>query len=167
MKEVNYFHDYGKIITTLRQSGAFLTVKDMADKINVMTIGWVMLGVMWRMPMLMVAVRSSRYTFQLLENADDFTVTFPFSGMSKELNFCGTNSGRGVDKIKTCNLLLSAAQKTKTPIIDISSARHYECRIVQATAMDKERLSSQYRHDLYQDDAYHTYYFGEILACYE
>ena len=76
MKTVGFFDNYDKIIKALT-NGAFLTVKDRAGNINTMSIAWATLGIAWKVPVLMVMVRPSRYTFGLIENADDFTVTFP------------------------------------------------------------------------------------------
>jgi flavin reductase (DIM6/NTAB) family NADH-FMN oxidoreductase RutF len=163
----DYFSRYEEIIKKLRSQGAFLTVKDRSGRVNVMTIGWGLMGIMWRDPVFMVAIRSNRYTFGLLENADDFTVTIPFSNMSEQLVYCGTHSGSKVDKFKECNLRTMLAENINSPVLEIKNSRQYECKIVQMSAMDKNRLNSQYDIDLYQDHSYHTYFFGKIVACYE
>jgi len=167
MSIVDWFSRYDDVIEVLNKQGAFLTVKDRLGKLNTMTIGWAFLGVMWRDPVFMVVVRPTRYTFRLLENADDFTVTVPFSDMSKQLNFCGTSSGSNVDKFKECGLTTISAQNVKSPVIEIKNSRQYECKIVQISAMDKNRLNLQYDMEIYQDKSYHTYFFGKIVACYE
>jgi flavin reductase (DIM6/NTAB) family NADH-FMN oxidoreductase RutF len=166
MKEIKYYERLDDVIEHVRK-GAFLTVKDRNGELNTMTIGWLMVGYVWRAPMLMVAVRPSRHTFKLIENAEDYTVTIPFSDMKKQLAFCGTHSGADFDKFKECGLIAKPAQKVNSPIIEAESARYYECKIVQATAMDKNRLDPQYDKDSYPDKSYHTYYFGEIVTSYE
>ena len=166
MKAVNNFQGLDIILKNVKK-GAFLTVKNRQSELNTMTIGWVMFGILWRKPILMIAVRPDRYTFKLIENADDFTVTFPVAEMNKQLNFCGIHSGRNMDKFKKCGLLVQAAQKVSSPIVLAKTARYYECQIVQTTAMDKAGLNQKYDRDVYQDKSYHTYYFGEIVACYE
>ncbi|MBU0744340.1 MAG: flavin reductase [Gammaproteobacteria bacterium] len=167
MNTIDAFYKYENIIKSLDENGAFLTVKSREGKLNSMTIGWALLGIMWRKPILMVAVRPSRYTFELIENADDFTVTFPYSDVSKQLTFFGTHSGRSMDKFKESGLTTLASKNVKSPIIDIKDSRSYECKIVQKTAMDKDRLDLQYNQMVYQDNIYHTYFFGEVVACYE
>ena len=167
MKEVNSFENYNDIMSVLRGDGAFLTVRDRSSKTNTMTIGWALLGVMWRKPILMVAVRPNRYTSNLLENADDFTVTFPFSDMKKELAFCGSHSGREVSKFKEPTINVLPSQKVRSPIMEVRSARFYECKIVQKTPMDAKTLEPDYEKNLYQGKSHHIFYFGEIVACYE
>ncbi len=79
------------------KKGAFITVKSGED-LNTMTIGWATIGFVWRKPVLMVAIRDSRHTFGIIEKAADFTVSVPLTDMHDAVMFCGTKSGRDVDK---------------------------------------------------------------------
>jgi flavin reductase (DIM6/NTAB) family NADH-FMN oxidoreductase RutF len=147
------------------KEGAFLTVKS-ANALNTMIIGWATFGVVWKKPIMMVAVRLSRYTFGIIEAAEDFTVTVPARGMEKEIAFCGSKSGRDVDKFKECDLKTTDSRLVASPIIK-APGRHYECNIVYKSAMDPSHLDKGYDSSLYPRKDYHTLYFGEILACYE
>ncbi len=147
------------------RKGAFLTVKA-GDALNTMTIGWATIGFIWQKPILMVAVRDSRHTFGIMEKAADFTVTIPSGDMKKEVAFCGTKSGRDVDKFKECNLKTANGQKVTSPIIHAPGIQ-YECKIVLKMPMRSELLDKNYDQAFYPQKDYHTMYFGEILACYE
>ncbi len=146
------------------KNGAFLTVKT-GDLINTMTIGWALIGYIWQRNILMVAVRNSRHTFSIIEEALDFTVTVPSSDMKDAIMFCGSKSGREVDKFKACNLIQAAAQQTVSPILQMPGI-HLECRICFKAPMNPACLD-QALDDLYPAKDYHTLYFGEIAACYE
>lgn len=152
--------------TAMKQikKGAFLTVKS-GDMLNTMTIGWATIGFCWRQPVFMVAVRDSRHTFTLMEAATDFTVSVPSSNMQAAISFCGTRSGRDVNKFKALSLAIKEAQQTVSPVIDTPGI-HFECRIVYKSAMDSAHLIRDYE-ALYPAKDYHTLFFGEILACYE
>ena len=163
MKSVHYMEVAEKAMMHI-QKGVFLTVRS-GDLINTMTIGWATFGYIWRKPIMMVAVRSSRHTFGIIEKAHDFTVSIPWVDMSKEIAFCGTKSGRDFDKFKTCNLTTVESQKVVSPIIKMPGL-HYECKIVYKTAMDPAYLIETYE-ELYPERDYHTLYFGEIMDCYE
>jgi flavin reductase (DIM6/NTAB) family NADH-FMN oxidoreductase RutF len=131
-----------------------------------MTIGWATIGFVWRKEVFMVAVRDSRYTFEIIEKADDFTVTIPASdGFKDAVMFCGTKSGRDFDKFEKCDLKQLQAQHVISPVIDIPGV-HYECKIIYKSAMDSNFLDQDFE-KLYPQKDYHTLYFGEILACYE
>jgi flavin reductase (DIM6/NTAB) family NADH-FMN oxidoreductase RutF len=163
MNHIDYMAVAERAMTQIKK-GAFLTVKK-ETRLNTMTIGWAALGVIWSKPILMVAVRNSRHTFGIIESAADFTVSVPKNNMKDELMFCGTKSGGAFDKFKECSLEPGQAQKTFSPIVQISGI-HFECKIVYKSAMDPAFLDSEYKH-LYPKNDFHTLYFGEILDCYE
>ena len=105
MREVNYAEHLGTLIDQL-DKGAFLTVEDNSGNLNTMTISWGTIGIMWRKPVFMAMVRKSRFTYKLIENAEDFTVSFPINGKLKDvLAICGTKSGRDMDKFTECNIM--------------------------------------------------------------
>jgi flavin reductase (DIM6/NTAB) family NADH-FMN oxidoreductase RutF len=164
MKDLNYMSIAEDNIKKIRK-GAFLTVKA-GNALNTMTIGWATFGFIWQKPIMMVAVRSSRHTFGIMEAAEDFTVTVPEGDMAKEIAFCGSKSGRDLDKFKMCNLEILNGSKVVSPIIK-TPGHHYECKIVYKSAMNPAYLDKKYDTTLYPQKDYHTLYFGEILACYE
>ena len=164
MKKVDYMAVAEKAMHQIKK-GAFLTVGASGGTLNTMTIGWASIGFVWRKPIFMVAVRDSRHTFGIIEKATDFTVSVPSKGMTEEVMFCGTKSGRDVDKFKACNLEITGAQQTESPIISIPGL-HFECKIVFKVPMDPANLDAECE-KLYPEKDYHTLYFGEILDCYE
>ncbi|MGV8058618.1 MAG: flavin reductase family protein [Smithellaceae bacterium] len=164
MKDLKHMNIAEDAIRKIKK-GAFLTVRA-GDALNTMTIGWATFGVIWQKPIMMVAVRATRHTFGIIERAGDFTVTVPVGDMGKEIAFCGTKSGRDLDKFKMCNLEIVSGQKVVSPIIKIPGY-HYECKIVYKSAMNPAFLDKSYDAVLYPQKDYHTLYFGEILACYE
>lgn len=164
MKELNYMGVADEAMRGIKR-GAFLTVKA-GDALNTMTIGWAAIGLVWQKPIMMVAVRDSRHTFGIIEKAADYTVTIPSGNMSREIAFCGTKSGRDVNKFQECHLKTAGGQKVASPVIDVPGI-HYECKIVLKTPMDPALLDKDYDKALYPQKDYHTLYFGEIVACYE
>jgi len=167
MKNVNYLSVAEEVMQQVKSKGAFLVAKSKDDEeINVMTIGWAAIGYMWSKPIMTVMVRKSRFTHHIIGKAESFTVSIPTGDLNGALNFCGTKSGRNFDKFKECNLTIVPAQKVDTPIIKISGF-HYECEIVYKSEMNPDFLCKEYKEDVYADNDYHTFYFGEIVACYK
>ena len=163
MQPIDYLAKADDIVEKIK-SGAFLTVRA-GDRLNTMTIGWAAIGFCWRKPVFMVAVRDSRHTFTLIEDAADYTVSVPSGDMKKAIMYCGTKSGRDGDKLAACGLETIPGQKVHSPVID-APAVHFECRTLYKTAMDPSHLSEDLA-DLYPEKDYHTLYFGEIVACYQ
>ncbi len=164
MKDLDYITIAEDAIKKIKK-GAFLTVKA-GNALNTMTIGWTTFGWIWQKPIMMVAVRSSRHTFGIIEEAGDFTVTVPRGGMDKEIALCGTKSGSAMDKFKAAGLETGKGMKVVSPIIK-APGYHFECKIVYKSAMNPAYLDKDYDKSLYPQKDYHTLYFGEIVACYE
>ncbi len=164
MKDLDYMTIAEDAIKRIKK-GAFLTVKA-GNKLNTMTIGWATFGFIWQKPIMMVAVRSSRHTFGIIEAAGDFTVTVPAGDMGKAIALCGSKSGSAMDKFKAAGLETSKGMKVVSPIIK-TPGYHYECKIVYKSAMNAAYLDKNYAASLYPQKDYHTLYFGEIVACYE
>ena len=163
-KEIN-FTELSKELLDQLQKGAFLTVKA-GDKVNTMTIAWGSLGFMWYKPMFTSMVRYSRYTYELIEKAEDFTVSFPLNGQLKqELGICGTKSGKDMDKFGECNLTLKEGEVVKSPIIDECDL-HIECKIVYKQPMDENALCQEIKDKAYGSGNYHVLYYGEIVKAY-
>ena len=166
MKKVDYHKYLEKTYNSFDNGGVFLTVKD-EDELNTMTIGWGTVGIIWRVPMMLVLVRKSRHTFQLINNSDEFTVSIPFGDkMKDELLFCGTKSGKNYDKFKECELEIITENTLDTPLIG-GCDLHYECTIEYSQPMDSERVNSKVLKDCYPENDLHTMYFGKIKNCFK
>ena len=151
---------------SLLNKGAFLTTKD-GDLENTMIISWGTFGQMWKKPVMMVMVRGSRYTYDLLENAGEFTVTFPKTEELKEAwKVAGTKSGRDMNKFQACGIKLKDAKSISTPIIDTPGLQ-FECRVLYKTPMEGAGLPETIREDIYSEEDYHTLYYAEIFEIYE
>ena len=147
------------------EKGAFLTVKD-EEEINTMTIAWGSISYIWNKPIFMVAVRYSRHTYNLIENAKEFTVSIPISvNLKKELAYCGTKSGKDVNKFEACKLTPIKGQKISTPIIG-ECELHYECKVTYQQAMEPANLDENIKKRNYSNNDYHVLYFGEIVDTY-
>ena len=162
---VNFTQNLEIAMENLHKRGAFLTVKN-NNEVNTMTISWGSIGYQWARPIFTVMVRKSRFTHDLLENSDEFTVSIPLTDDLKDaLSICGSKSGRDMDKIKEANLTLKQSKSTNTPIISGNSV-HYECKVVFKQDIKEESLHSNIMKNSYVSGDLHTIYSGEILQCY-
>jgi len=92
-------------------------------------------------------------------------VSVPTTDMTTALEFCGTRSGRAVDKFTACKLATGPAQQVSAPVLAIPGY-HYECRRLYKSALDPQLMDQDLAY-LYPKKDYHTLYFGEIVACYQ
>jgi len=133
---------------------------------NPMTIGWATLGIIWNKPILTVYVRPTRFTFHLMEKSMDFTVCILPESCKKQLAFCGTKSGRDVNKIEQCGFTMEQGLLVKTPYI-AESMIHYECRIVHKHMLDHSTLDQKIISRFYPLKDFHMVYYGEILGVFK
>lgn len=92
--EENFFQAIGKdwmLITVQR-----------GEKVNPMTASWGGAGILWAKPVVFVFLRPHRLTREMLDDVDGFSLNFFGEGYRKQLNHCGTRSGRDTDKVADC-----------------------------------------------------------------
>ncbi|HHX59213.1 MAG TPA: flavin reductase family protein [Epulopiscium sp.] len=164
MQEIKY-NEYAQEVLEGLTKGAFLSVTHEGED-NTMTIAWGSLGYIWRKPVFMVMVRYSRHTYEMLKNAEEFTVSIPFGDeFVKELALCGTKSGRDLDKFKSCNLQKTRANKVNAPLI-AGCNLHYECKVVYKQVLEPQALQSGMSQKFYPDNDVHVLFYGEIVGTY-
>lgn len=149
----------------LRGGGLLLVSEGDDGKPNAMTIGWGLVGTMWSEPFFVVAVRLSRHTHKLMEEADKFTVCLPAKGMTEALNVCGNKSGRDMDKLKELGLTTKKGLALAAPYI-VECPVHYECEVAFKTQVEKGDLKKELESSVYASGNYHTLYYGHIKGVY-
>ena len=98
---------------------ALLTAGD-ENGFNTMTVSWGAMGFMWGKPSVTVYIRPQRYTMELVDKNDYFTLSF--YGDNKAIHkVCGSKSGRDTDK---------TAETGLTPAFDGGAVYFNEARLV-------------------------------------
>ena len=157
-----------EIMEQLENGGAFLMT---GEPVNPMTIGWLELGRCWQIPVATVFVRESRYTYEnLRKGSGRFTISVPAKGtFAKELAFCGTRSGRDLDKMKETGMETTPSKTGGVPGVK-GCAIQIEGRILYATElMDLDKFDAEKRAKMYDTKTWgpdgnpHAMFFAEIL----
>lgn len=171
MKRKINIWDYTRPIMDAMDPGILVTTKA-EGKVNTMTIGWGMVGIQWRKNIFILYVRESRHTKQLLEKNPEFTINVPVGTPDKHISaFCGTKSGRDVDKIQALGLTLEEPTTVSVPGIK-ELPLTLECRVVYKQDQEPEAIPAdvtrRYYPPFFEDGRsdYHTIYYGEILDAY-
>jgi len=159
------YNEYTTEMYAQLEKGIFLTTK-VDEKVNTMTIGWGGVNFIWSKNVFIAYVRYSRETYNMLEKAEEFTISVPLTNeMRKELSFCGVKSGRDFDKITECNLTLINGRKIGTPIIGECDL-HYECKVIYKQAIEPGSILDSVKERFYKNNNYHVIYYGEIVDTY-
>ena len=83
-----------------------LVTAEQNQQCNMMTASWGGMGIMWNKPVAFTFIRPQRYTFDMIENSECYSLCVFDNDYKDILTFCGTKSGRDVDKLKETALTL-------------------------------------------------------------
>jgi len=146
------------------KTGAFLTTK-LGNQINTMTIGWMTIGQVWNEDVITVYVRFSRHTYDLIQNSDCFTVSFPYpKSKLDKIKEWGERSGRDYDKLTMKDV---SATKNIDGVRVNDCNIHIECKKIYNQIMDPKYLDKSLHKDFYGDVGdYHHIYYGKIVDMY-
>lgn len=114
-------------------------------KSNITTIAWT--GIInSEPPLVYVSIRPSRYSYSIIKEMGEFVINIPDEKLVLAADFCGTKSGKEVDKFKEARLTKEKAQIVKAPLIK-------ECPInIECKLKEIKKLGS------------HDMFIGEIVA---
>jgi len=79
--------------------------------------------------MVAISVGKARYSHKLISEGGEFVFAVPGEDLWGEVLFCGTRSGRNVDKFKETGLTPRPASKIKPPLIE-ECLVNLECKLV-------------------------------------
>jgi len=161
--KVNYKDYLKETLKAMRDSGLLLTSANNEGKINVMTIGWGTIGEIWGMPMFLVFIRPSRFTYGFVEETGDFTVNIPPRELRETASFCGSVSGRDHDKFKERGLTPISGKNVKSPMIG-ECILHYECKVLHKNDIIPAKVPKDVASKFYPQGDYHGVFFGRILS---
>ena len=151
-KTIDVYEHMGEILKGVK-SGVLITGKA-DDKVNSMTISWGMVGIEWGKPIFVTFIRENRFTRSLIEKTGEFTVSIPIDDSAKKiLGFCGSKSGRDIDKAKEIGLTYVYKQAQDiNAMTEENKAKFYP--------QDVDSLFTGSNKDT------HVAYYGEIVNAY-
>jgi flavin reductase (DIM6/NTAB) family NADH-FMN oxidoreductase RutF len=132
------------------------------DSFNSMTGAWGGLGVLWEKKVAFCVVRPTRYTYEFLERSATFTLSFLEEQYRDILTYCGSRSGREVNKVAETGL---------TPLFDDNAIYFAEarlvliCRKIYFQDFDPANFLHPKIEEFYPLKDYHRMYVGEIKNC--
>lgn len=136
-----------------------------SDSFNTMTASWGGFGVMWFKPVVFIVVRPQRHTFNFIEKHDFFTLSFLHESDKDILQYCGTHSGKEVDKIAETGL---RPIRTKNGAIIFDQAKlALECKKIYFDDFKKENFLDIEPLSKYANNDFHRLYIAEITECFK
>lgn len=83
---------------------------------NIISVAWT--GVINSAPPLVyISVRPTRYSYNIIKNTGEFVINMPDEKLVCQLDYCGTKSGKEIDKFKEAKLTKEECKLVKAPAI--------------------------------------------------
>ena len=131
------------------------------DKFNMMTASWGGIGVLYNKPVAICFINPARYTYQVIENSDTYTLTFYTEAYRDALKYCGSKSGRDDDKVKGSGL---------TPVETANGAMAFgeawmiiECKKLVSQSISLDAINNKEEQNRRAAQPMHKMYIGEIV----
>jgi Conserved protein/domain typically associated with flavoprotein oxygenases, DIM6/NTAB family len=115
-----------------------ITSKNKEGKVNVFTVGWIGTACT-KPPMITVAIRPERLSYEYIKESSEFVVNLPSKDLIRSVDFCGVKSGKNIDKIKECNLILEDSENVAVPAIKQCPVT-LECKVKSITLLGSHDL---------------------------
>ena len=96
---------------------------------NIITLAWAG-TVCSNPPLISISIRPARYSHGLISASKEFVINIPDEKMIEACEFCGTKSGRRIDKFKELGLTKEKGFIVNTPLIK-ECPINIECRVRQ------------------------------------
>ncbi len=117
---------------------ALITSVDSEGKPNIITLGEVAM-VSLHPTRVSVGTRPATYSNGLIKATGEFVINFPTADMVNEVDFCGTKSGRDVDKFAETGLTPEPAVHVKPPLIKECPV-NLECKVIGTLSLGSHDL---------------------------
>lgn len=104
---------------------ALAIMKDPQGKYNPISLGWVM-NTSHEPPMFAISIGKTRYSYEAMEKAEEFVISFPSTEMAEAVLLFGTKSGADMDKLAASGLKTQPAEKIEGVLLSEAVA-NFEC----------------------------------------
>lgn len=139
-------------------------VTEVDGQANAMTASWGGMGEMWGKDVITIYVRESRYTRELLDKSETFSVNFfdmDHIENKMALEIFGSESGRDKDKIK--EMEFNVDHKLNTPFLDESNFIFLCSKLSRTVLKPEDFFNPRIKDKFYENDDYHVMYIAEII----
>lgn len=132
-----------------------------SSKFNMMTASWGGIGVLYNKPVAICFINPARYTYQIIENSDTYTLTFYTEAYRDALKYCGSKSGRDEDKVKGSGL--TPLQTPEGSMAFSEAWMIIECRKLVSQSISLDAIDNAAEKAKRASQPMHKMYIGEIL----
>ncbi|NHJ40519.1 MAG: flavin reductase family protein [Asgard group archaeon] len=134
-----------------------VTAFDNEGKPNAYALCWIM-NIGHKPQKIALITREHRYTYTLFKEKGCFGLNIPGPKIINEVDFCGRNSGKDVDKFAATKLNVFKGTKLDVPLIEECHI-NFECKVIDVQTIEEtmimilaEVVNSHYSEELFNED---------------
>ena len=131
-------------ISTFPMPAAVISV-GVGDEANLITLAYVG-KVCLNPPVIAISIQPKRHSYELIEKHREFVINYPTKDQLKEMDYCGTRSGRDVNKWEELSLNKEQGTVVQVPMVK-EFPWNMECKVIKRIELGS-----------------HVCYLGEVVA---
>ncbi|MHA2048560.1 MAG: flavin reductase family protein [Promethearchaeota archaeon] len=131
-------------VATFPMPAAVISV-GIGDEANLITLAYVG-KVCMNPPIIAISIQPKRHSFQLIEKHGEFVINYPTVDQLRDMDYCGTRSGRDVNKWEELNLTKEKGSVVQVPLVK-EFPWNMECKVIKRIELGS-----------------HVCYLGEVVA---
>ena len=97
------------------------------ESANIISVAWTGI-VNSEPPLVYISIRSTRKSYEIIKETGEFVINIPNENLVWQVDFCGTKSGKNIDKFKEAKLQKEKAKLVKAPLIK-ECPINLECKV--------------------------------------
>ena len=126
MKENISIEKYSRLINS---GCVVLVTSSFKERVNILSMAWHM-PVSKNPPLLAISVHNEHFSYELIRKSKEFVINVPPAQLARAVQYCGSVSGRDIDKFSGAGLTRLSAEQVGAPLIKECIA-HIECKVIK------------------------------------
>lgn len=103
------------------------------ENANIISIAWT--GVVnSEPPLVYISIRPTRKSYEIIKETGEFVINIPNENLVWQVDFCGTKSGKNIDKFKEAKLQKEKGKLVKAPLIK-ECPINLECKVKEIKSL--------------------------------
>lgn len=105
-------------------------------KINVCPVNWQVTSTSYeKPPVVCVGLSNEHWTLENIKASNEFTYAYPSKDQLRDTLYCGTVSGRNIDKISHTSFKFRPAKYVSVPVLE-GAVLNFECKLMKVIKLD-------------------------------
>lgn len=113
-----------------------LVVTKSVERVNVCPINWQVVSTKYELPVTVcIGLSHTSYSLETIKKTNQFTFVYPSKEQLNDAIYCGTVSGRNVDKVRNTSFRFTPSEHIQPPHMK-NAVMNFECEVKQVIPLE-------------------------------